>query len=104
MASELDYRGPAPCDNLASVDLTSQGSVMFWTRFWNVTVIQLRIAVSRAGPSPPAVAKELGLGPHTLALLPVRGARASSSRATRASSPICRISASTPENAASPLR
>jgi len=44
------------------VDLSSPGSVMFWTRFWNVTQIQLRIAVSRAGPSPPDVARELGLG------------------------------------------
>ena len=50
----------------AHVDLTSPDSIRFWTRLWNVTLIQLRIAVGRAGPSPPDVAKELGLGPNTV--------------------------------------
>lgn len=54
------------------VDLSSPGSVMFWTRFWNVTLIQLRIAVSRAGPSPPDVARELGLGPDAIRSAAVR--------------------------------
>jgi hypothetical protein len=55
-----------------SVDLTSPGSIIFWTRFWNVTLIQLRIAVGRAGRSPADIAKELGLGAHAVELLPIR--------------------------------
>jgi hypothetical protein len=56
----------------AGVDLSSPSSVMFWTRFWNVTLIQLRIAVSRVGPSPPDVARELGLGPDAIRCAPLR--------------------------------
>jgi hypothetical protein len=59
--------GPAT----ASVDLTLPSSVMFWTRFWNVTLIQLRIAVSRAGPLPSDIARELGLGPDAVKVLPM---------------------------------
>ena len=54
---------------VASVDLTSPSSVTFWTRFWNVTLIQLRIAVGKVGASPSDVARELGLGPEAIKAL-----------------------------------
>jgi hypothetical protein len=58
--------GPAT----AGVDLTSLSSVLFWTRFWNVTLIQLRIAVSRVGPLPSDVAREIGLAPNAVTVFP----------------------------------
>ena len=104
MALEPDRGRAALCDPRFSVDLALPASLMFWIRHWNVTLIQLHIAVGRVGSSPAAVAKELGLGPQAAVILPSRGARASRSRATRASWRILRVNASTPENAASGRR
>jgi uncharacterized protein DUF3606 len=65
------------------VDLTSPSSVTFWTRFWNVTLIQLRIAVGRVGASPSDVARELGLGPYAAIAFPRVAAPAAISQETR---------------------
>jgi hypothetical protein len=48
----------------AGIDMASPASILFWSRHWNVTLIQLRIAVSRVGCLPPDVARELGLSVH----------------------------------------
>ena len=67
MTIELNRGNGTLCYRTAGrIDLTSASSVRFWTRLWGVTLIQLRIAVRKAGTSPVDIAKELGLGSHAV--------------------------------------
>ena len=56
---ETSIQAMHPEDGLKSVDLSDQENKVHWLRRWNVTDIQLKIAVSRAGTDPLSVKQEI---------------------------------------------
>jgi hypothetical protein len=46
---------------LGVINLNCMGSVRRWCMHWNVTRVELEIAIRRVGPSPSHVARELGM-------------------------------------------
>jgi hypothetical protein len=52
-------RSAPPQDSFKLVDLSDQKNKHYWVKRWNVTDIQLKIAVSRVGTEPFSVKQEL---------------------------------------------
>ena len=59
LRGQLSTRVTPSEHSFKSVDLSDQENKVYWLRLWNVTDIQLKIAVSRVGTAPLSVKQEI---------------------------------------------